>query len=82
LILKEAYFISGKAYLILRKVQTHVFTKNNILNRDKLNLFKEWCGADHVLKTQSHFIFVETIEEADYEEITDIEDEQLLNEEE
>ena len=81
MILKEAYFISGKAYLILRKVQTHVFTKNNILNRDKLNLFKEWCGADHVLKTQSHFIFVETIEEADYE-VIEVEDEQLLNEEE
>jgi len=81
LIIKEVFFASEKAYLILRKLPIYIFTKNDILNRDKLNLFKEWCGADHVLKTPSHFMFVETIEEADYE-VIDFEDEQLLNEEE
>ena len=69
MILKEVYFSSGKAYLILRKVHIYLFTKNNVLNRNKLNLFKEWCGADHVLKTDSHFIFCETIEDVEFEEI-------------
>jgi hypothetical protein len=69
MILKEVYFSSGKSYLILRKVHIYLFTKNNVLNRNKLNLFKEWCGADHVLKTDSHFIFCETIEDVDFEEI-------------
>ena len=81
MIIKEVFFASGKAYLILRKLPIYIFTKNDILNRDKLNLFKEWCGADHVLKTPSHFMLVETIEEADYE-VIEVEDEQLLNEEE
>jgi hypothetical protein len=29
----------------------------------------KWCGADHVLKNQTHFLFCETIEEVEFEEI-------------
>ena len=29
----------------------------------------EWLGCDHVLKDQKHFIFVETIQDIEFEEI-------------
>jgi len=69
MILKEIYFSSGKAYLILSKIPIYIFTKNDILNRDKLNLYKEWYRADHILKTDSHFMFVENIEDVEFEEM-------------
>ena len=34
-----------------------------------VNLYMKWCGADHVLRNQTHFLFCETIEETEFKEI-------------
>ena len=31
---------------------------------DYVKLYMEWVGADHVLRSETHFIFCETIQEA------------------
>lgn len=42
--------------------------KNEFLN-DKLVLWKEFLGADHVLKVGEVFLFVEEIKPTDFEDI-------------
>ena len=32
-------------------------------------MYMKWCGADHVLRSQTHFMFCETIPEVEFEEI-------------
>tara|TARA_R110000823_G_scaffold298714_1_gene419155 strand:- start:26 stop:250 length:225 start_codon:yes stop_codon:yes gene_type:complete len=69
--MKEIYFSGGNAYIILRRIPIYIFeNKEGILNIDKINVFKDWLMGDYVLRDQSHFLFCETIEDADYEEIT------------
>lgn len=68
--MKELYFFGGNAYIILRRIPIHVFeNEEDILNMDKINVFKDWLGGDHVLRDQFHFLFCETIEDVDFEEI-------------
>jgi hypothetical protein len=57
-------------YLVLREMPIHQFhnKKNEFLN-DKLVLWKEFLGADHVLKVGEVFLFVEEIKPTDFEDI-------------
>jgi hypothetical protein len=34
-------------------------------------MYRDWLGADHVLRDQTHYIFCETIDDVEFEEIND-----------
>jgi hypothetical protein len=36
---------------------------------EQVKLYRDWCGADHVLRDQTHFIFCQTIEDIEWEEL-------------
>jgi hypothetical protein len=36
-------------------------------NMEYVQMYRDWVGADHVLRTPSHFLFCETIAEAEFE---------------
>jgi hypothetical protein len=36
-------------------------------NMEYVQMYMKWLGADHVLKTQTHFLFCETIPDIDFE---------------
>ena len=38
-------------------------------NMEYVQLYRDWVGADHVLRTPTHFLFCETIQEAEFEMI-------------
>ena len=68
--MKQLYFYNGEAYIILRAIPTsYFFDKTGELKRDLLHLWKEGLDADHVLKTESHFLLCETIKEPEWGEI-------------
>ena len=68
--MKEIYVHSGKAYIILRRVPIDNFNiSENLLNMDNVKLFRDWCGADHVLRDNTHFMFCETIEDVEWEDL-------------
>jgi hypothetical protein len=68
--MKELYFYSGEVYIILRRIPIYIFeNKNGDLNGDKINVFKGWLKGDHVLRDQSYFLFCETVESVEFEEI-------------
>jgi hypothetical protein len=68
--MKQLYIHGGKAYLILRTLPISRFNiSDNLLNMDKVKIFRDWCGADHVLRDNTHFMFCETIEDVEWEEL-------------
>lgn len=57
----QLYHHQGKLYKILRRIRHHNFTDTNQVKelRDLLQ------DCDHVLKDQTHYLFCETVQEAE-----------------
>jgi len=36
-------------------------------NMEYVQMYRDWVGADHVLRNSTHFLFCETIVDADFE---------------
>jgi len=60
-----------KAYGVLRQVPIHHFSirLDTPPNSEYVEMFKQWCGADTIVQSQTHFMFCETIPDVDFEEI-------------
>ncbi len=69
--MKKLYFYNDNVYIILRTIPVSNFYKKEELNREFLNGWKEYLGADHVLKTDTHFLFCETVPEPEWNEVID-----------
>ena len=67
--LRQLYYHNDKAFLIIRKISIGCFDEKGKLNMNLVKGCRDWFGCDHVLKTQTHFLFVETIEDIEFEEI-------------
>jgi hypothetical protein len=59
------------AYKVLYQKPNHHFAKrfDEPPRREYLDMFKEWCGADTIIQSETHFIFVQTIPDIDFEMI-------------
>jgi hypothetical protein len=61
---------NGKVLLLLRQIPINQFvSKDGKVMSDKFNAWKSWLGSNHVLKTQTHFLFCEMIQEAEWEDV-------------
>lgn len=70
--MKQLYQHNGKAYIIYDKISIGTFQiDTNLLNMDKVKAVRDWLGADHVLRDNTHFLFCETIQDVEWEEIID-----------
>lgn len=68
--MKQLYKHNGKAYLIVRKAPIGRFKiDQHHENMEYVKMYMEWTGADHVLRDQTHFLFVETIQDVEFEEL-------------
>jgi hypothetical protein len=71
--MKELFFYNDNVYLVLRKLNlSYIIDRHNNVNEELLKIWKEGMGADHVLKTATHFLFCETITEPEWSEIEEI----------
>tara|TARA_R110001606_G_C15085460_1_gene617795 strand:- start:243 stop:473 length:231 start_codon:yes stop_codon:yes gene_type:complete len=61
--MKQFYKHGDEYYLIHRDIAiSHFADKDGVLNMDNVKLWRDYLnGVDHVLKTESHFLFVEII---------------------
>ena len=66
---KQLYYHGDKAYLVNRRIPVHNFEKNNKVELDFVKAWMEYLGCDHVLRDQTHFMFVETINDIEFEEV-------------
>ena len=65
------YYHNKEAYIVKRSVLIHHFASdlNDQPNMEYVQLFRDWVGADHVLRTPTHFLFCETVQSTEFEEI-------------
>ena len=69
--MKQVYKHNDKAYIVLRQKLIYAFSKtvDEEPNMEMVQEFMKWLGADHVLRTQTHFMFCETIPDVDFETV-------------
>jgi hypothetical protein len=69
--MKELYLHNGTAYLVMRRKSIESFSTKigDNPNMEWVQMYMTWCGADHVLRDNSQFIFCETIKDVEFEEI-------------
>ena len=69
--MKQIYKHGGKAYIILKRIHENKFIpkSKNEPNIEHIQMYRDWIGADHVLRDQTHFMFCETIPDIEFEEI-------------
>ena len=65
------YYHNKEAYIVKRSVLIHHFasTLNDEPNMEYVQMYRDWVGADHVLRTPTHFLFCETVQSVEFEEI-------------
>ena len=60
-------YVNDKGYVVKRTIPVHRFEVkgSNRLNMELCQAFRDYLGCDHVLRTQTHFMFCETIKDAE-----------------
>jgi hypothetical protein len=69
--MKQIYMHGGRAFVVLKRVWEGKFSSKlgNEPNMEHIQMYRDWVGADHVLRDQTHFLFCETIPDVGFEEI-------------
>ena len=62
----QVYQHNDAKYIILDQRPVFAFAKtmDEEPNMEMVQVYMKWRGADHVLRTQTHFLFCETIQDA------------------
>jgi hypothetical protein len=70
--MKQWYYHGDKTYIIHKKIAISAFTNaDGVLNMEMVKDGRDSLfNVDHVLKTDRHFLFVETIQDAEIIEET------------
>ena len=60
-------YVNDIAYRVKKDIVVDKFfiKGTNKLNVDLVQAYRDWLGCDHVLRTQSHFMFCQTIQESE-----------------
>ena len=60
-------YVNDIAYRVKKDIVVDKFLikGTNKLNMDLVQAYRDWLGCDHLLRTQSHFMFCQTIQEAE-----------------
>jgi len=74
--MRSIYKHGDAAYIILKQKPISHFARKlgELPNMDYVKIYMEWVQADHVLRSETHFMFCETIQEAEIiedENVTD-----------
>ena len=64
---RPVYSHNGNSYIVLDKktIQHFCRTFTDGPDMEYVQLYMKWRGTDHVLRTDSHFLFCETIPDAE-----------------
>ena len=59
-------YVNDKGYVVKDEVAVGRFEVKgeNRLNMELVQAYRDWKGCNHVLRSQTHFMFCETIDEA------------------
>ena len=67
--MKQLYRHGETMYILLDTKPIHFFCKQieDEPDMEKVQVYMKWRKSDHVLKSNTHFLFCETIEDAEFE---------------
>ena len=59
-------YVNDRGFVVKREMPVHRFEVkgSNRLNMELCQAYRDYLGCDHVLRTKTHFLFCETIEDA------------------
>ena len=80
--MRNLYFHNDTWYQVIRVIKVHsVSDKNGVVNMEVLKGWRDYLGGDHVLRHNDAFLICETVQEPEWEEITElVENEPVENE--
>jgi hypothetical protein len=60
-------YVNDMAYRVKKDIIVNKFLIQGTdkLNMDLVQAYRDWLGCDHVLRTQTHFMFCQTIQEVE-----------------
>ena len=60
-------YVYDRGFVVKREMPVHRFEVkgSNRLNMELCQAYRDYLGCDHVLRTQTHFLFCKTIEDAE-----------------
>ena len=60
-------YVNDMAYRVKKDIIVNKFLIKGTdkLNMDLVQAYRDWLGCDHVLRTQTHFMFCQTIQEVE-----------------
>jgi|TARA_R110000787_G_scaffold63551_2_gene142954 hypothetical protein len=60
-------YVNDIAYRVKKDIIVNKFLIKGTdkLNMDLVQAYRDWLGCDHVLRTQTHFMFCQTIQEVE-----------------
>jgi len=60
-------YVNDRGFVVKREMPVHRFEVkgSNRLNMELCQTYRDYLGCDHVLRTKTHFLFCETIEDAE-----------------
>ena len=67
---KRFYTHNEKLFLVLKEVhENKVKDKDGSPNLEFLKAWRDWIGADHVLRVSHSYLLCETVQELEFEEV-------------
>ena len=69
--MKPLYKHGDRLFQIKREIPLHNFQRKgtNHLDMEYVKAWRDWLGAEHVLRTQTTFLFVMRVDDVEFEEI-------------
>jgi hypothetical protein len=68
--MKQLFQYGGEFYVILREIKVSTLSnRDGSLKGELFNAWKDFLGADKVLKKDGIFVFCETVQEANWEDV-------------
>jgi hypothetical protein len=58
-------YVNGIGYIVKNEISKHMFTQNNQIKFDWVQMYRDEMGYDHVLQNDNVFFFCEIIQEAE-----------------
>jgi hypothetical protein len=60
-------YVNDIAYRVKKDIIVNKFLIKGTdkLNMDLVQAYRDWLGCDHILRTQTHFMFCQTIQEVE-----------------
>ena len=60
-------YVNDRGFVVKQEMPVHRFEVkgSNRLNMELCQAYRDYLGCDHVLRTKTHFLFCETIEDAE-----------------